>query len=177
MLESLRDHFDEVLERLEAAAGRQTRRFERPVLILGKLVGVQTGIRQLRRTTPLETEVIAGLKVPTLAEMARIKAWLLITRYTTRDYLDTVVLLEKLGPKQLGATFAAFDAIYHQDTGASPLVELGARLAEAAPADAPEVDLHTYKGLQAPWNGWEHLRRRGRYWSEEVARLALAGRA
>jgi hypothetical protein len=30
-------------------------------------------------------------------EMARIKAWLLATRYTVRDYLDTVVLFERLG--------------------------------------------------------------------------------
>jgi hypothetical protein len=56
-----------------------------------------TGIRQLRRTRPLETEVVAGLRVPTLAEMARVKAWLLATRHTVRDYLDTVVLLERLG--------------------------------------------------------------------------------
>jgi hypothetical protein len=34
----------------------------------------------------------AGLRLPTLAEMARIKAWLLAIRFTVRDYLDTVVL-------------------------------------------------------------------------------------
>ena len=45
--------------------------------ILGRLDGVMTGIRQLRRTRPLETEVVSGLRVPTLAEMARIRAWLL----------------------------------------------------------------------------------------------------
>jgi hypothetical protein len=56
----------------------------RRVLIPGRLDGVMTGIRQLRRTEPLETEEIAGLRVPTLAEMARIKAWLLATLYGTR---------------------------------------------------------------------------------------------
>src|SRR5213594_16595 len=85
VLEDLRDRFDEVLCTLEAVAGWQTERVQRPVLILGELDGILTGIRQLRRTRPLETEEVGGLRVPTLAEMARIKAWLLATRYTVRD--------------------------------------------------------------------------------------------
>ena len=99
VVDDLRDRFDEVLAALEAAAGWQTERIQRPVVILGQLDGILTGIRQLRRTAPLETEEIAGLRVPTLAEMARIKAWLLATRDTIRDYLDTVVLFERLGER------------------------------------------------------------------------------
>ncbi|MFH1436897.1 MAG: hypothetical protein ABIJ56_14410, partial [Pseudomonadota bacterium] len=96
VLSDLRDRFDQVLETLEAAAGWKTERIKRPVLILGRLEGIATGIRQLRRTRPLETQIVEGLRVPTLAEMARIKAWLLAVRHTVRDYLDTVVLLERL---------------------------------------------------------------------------------
>src|SRR5262245_42627678 len=84
VLDDLRERFDAVLGALEAAAGWQTERVRRPVVILGQLDGILTGIRQLRRTRPLETEEIAGLRVPTLAEMARIKAWLLATRRTVR---------------------------------------------------------------------------------------------
>jgi len=40
----------------------------------------------------------------TLAEMARIKAWLLATRHTVRDYLDTIVLLERLGEAPLAVS-------------------------------------------------------------------------
>jgi hypothetical protein len=101
VLEDLRDRFDDVLATLEAVAGWQTARVRRPVLILGQLDGVLTGIRQLRRTRPLETEEVDGLRVPTLAEMARIKAWLVATRNTVRDYLDTVVLFERLGEEGL----------------------------------------------------------------------------
>jgi hypothetical protein len=74
VLEDLGPRFDAVLAALEAVAGWQTARVQRPVAILGRLDGIMTGIRQWRRTCPLETEVIAGLRVPTLAEMARIKA-------------------------------------------------------------------------------------------------------
>ena len=85
------------------------------------LDGVLTGIRQLRRTRPLETEEIDGLRVPTLAEMSRIKAWLLATRDTTRDYLDTVVLFERLGDAGTGEALASLDSLYAQPTGTSVL--------------------------------------------------------
>ncbi len=173
VLADLRDRFDRILAELESAAGWRTDRVQRPVLILGQLDGVLTGIRQLRRTRPLETEQIAGLRVPTLAEMARIKAWLLVTRHTVRDYLDTVVLLERLGESGVSAAMREFDAIYHQPTGASPLTEVVERLAAAEPQDRSAIDLTTYRGLSAPWNDWHHLAVRGRHWAERLSTLAL----
>jgi hypothetical protein len=175
VLEDLRPRFEEVLATLEAAAGWQTARIQKPVAILGRLDGIMTGIRQLRRTRPLETEVVSGLRVPTLAEMARIKAWLLATRHTVRDYLDTVVLLERLGEDAAREAFAAFDEIYRQDTGASPLVEVVERLTAASPSDKPDTELRSYKGLVAPWNDWGHLAARGRHWAG-VLGAALLGR-
>jgi hypothetical protein len=173
VLEDLRDRFDEVLAALEAVAGWQTERVQRPVLILGQLEGILTGIRQLRRTRPLETEEVAGLQVPTLAEMARIKAWLLATRHTVRDYLDTVVLFERLGEEGVVAALRPFDDIYQQAAGTSPLAEVAERLAAAAPADLAEIDLRQYRALRTPWNDWHHLTARGRYWAAVVARLVL----
>jgi len=175
VIPDLRERFDEVLAALEAAAGWQTDRVQRPVVILGRLDGVMTGIRQLRRTQPLETEVIEGLRVPTLAEMARIKAWLLATRSTVRDYLDTVVLLERLGEAATIAAFASFDKIYVQDTGSSPLAEVTDRLALASPSDLPEIDLRTYRGLTPPWNDWKLVATHGRQWARVLAALVLGG--
>lgn len=172
VLEDLRGRFDEVLASLESAAGWHTSRLQRPVVILGRLDGIMTGIRQLRRTRPLETETISGLTVPTLAEMARIKAWLLATRHTVRDYLDTVVLLERLGEAGTREAFDSFDTIYAQED-VSPLVEVVERLAAATPTDAPEVDLRTYKELVSPWNEWAHLAARGRQWATVLAALPL----
>lgn len=173
VLEDLRNRFDQVLADLEAAAGWQTERTQRPVLILGQLDGVLTGIRQLRRTCPLETEIVAGLRVPTLREMARIKAWLLATRNTVRDYLDTVVLLERLGEGHVAKAFEDFDAIYAQPTGASPLAEAVERLRAAQPKDRGVVDVATYRNLVPPWNDWAHVERRGNHWAIVLARVAL----
>ncbi len=175
VLQDLRQRFDEVLAALESAAGWQTERVQRPVLILGQLEGVLTGIRQLRRTRPLETEEIQGLRVPTLAEMARIKAWLLATRHTVRDYLDTVVLLERLGEPGVVRAFKSFDEIYRQSSDVSPLAEVAERLAAATPIDAAQIDLKEYRGLRPPWNDWSHVVTVGRDWARVLARVALGG--
>lgn len=171
----LRERFDEVLAALEAVAGWSTERVQRPVLILGQLDGILTGIRQLRRTRPLEVEEVAGLRVPTLAEMARIKAWLLVTRHTVRDYLDTVVLCERLGEPRVVRAMRSFDAIYRQPTSASPLAEVVERLAAAAPSAAAKVDLRHYRALQPPWTDWGHVAARGRHWAQVIARVVLEG--
>jgi hypothetical protein len=169
----LRERFDDVLATLEAVAGWTTERVRRPVLIVGALDGMLTGLRQLRRSEPLETEVVDGLRVPTLAEMARIKAWLLATRYTTRDHLDTVVLFERLEEVALRSALSSFDRLYRQPGGASPLAEVAERLAAAAPLDRAAVDLTTYRGLIGPWNDWSHVEERGRRWAPVVASVAM----
>jgi hypothetical protein len=177
VLADLRDRFDAVLAALESVAGWTTARVQRPVLVLGRLDGILTGVRQLRRTCPLETEEIAGLRVPPLAEMARIKAWLLLTRHTVRDYLDTVVLLERLGEAGVPDAFGSFDDVYPQTSGASLLAELCERLAAAAPQDVASVDLATYRRLRPPWNDWAHVCERGRHWAVRLAPVALGGDA
>ena len=177
VLSDLRARFDEVLATLEAVAGWSTDRVQRPVLILGQLDGILTGVRQLRRTRPLEIEEVAGLRVPTLAEMTRIKSWLLVIRHTVRDYLDTVVLCERLGETGVTQAMRPFDAIYQQPTQTSPLAEVVERLAAATPSDATEVDLQHYRALQVPWTDWAHVAARGRHWARVIARVVLEGNA
>lgn len=174
VLNDLRARFDEVLDALEAAAGWRSARVRRPVLILGSLDGFQTGIRQLRRVEPLESEVVHGLRVPTLPEMARIKAWLLVTRNTVRDYLDVVVLLVRLGDQGAVEALRSLDRLYPQESGASVRAEFVERLAAAAPGDRADVDLRTYKGLIAPWTDWAHVSAEGARLSVLLAASTLA---
>ena len=49
VLPNLRDTFDDVLAQLESVAGWRTARLKRPVLILGSLDGIETGVRQMMR--------------------------------------------------------------------------------------------------------------------------------
>jgi hypothetical protein len=129
-----------------------TERIQRPVQIPGQLDGIMTGIRQLRRTRPLKTEIVQQLRVPTLPEMVRIKAWRLATRHTVRDHLDTVVLFERLGEDGVARALRELDAIYEQPTGASVVAEVAERLGAGEPSDRASVDLRTFKGIPPPWD-------------------------
>lgn len=156
VMHDLREQFSRVLEELEATAGWKTHRVRPPVMILGRFEGIETGIRQLIRTEPLETEVIRGIRVPTLAEMARIKAWLVVTRNATRDYVDLCALCARLGDAVTEA-LRPLDRLYPQDTGETVTRQLCKQLAEPRPYDLSSVDLRRYRGIRAPWNRWEAI--------------------
>jgi hypothetical protein len=169
VLTDLRERFDAVLAQLESVAGWQTARVTRPVLILGNLDGIQTGIRQLIRTAPLETQTVhiaqGALTVPTPAEILRIKAVLILRRNATRDYLDFAALSAHLGDAQACAALLNLDALYPQDNGESVLQQLIKQLAAPMPYDLEDIDLKEYRGLSKDWQDWSAVVR----WCERMS--------
>jgi hypothetical protein len=160
VLPDLRERFDELLDALESTDGWATARVRRPVLILGRLDGVETGIRQLIRQRPLEVEEVAvgtrSLRIPTLEEMTRIKAWLVLRRNAVRDYLDLVALADRLGDRA-AATLNALDDYYADQLGAGSrraATQLAKQLAEPRPYDLDDVDLARYRKLIPKWRSW-----------------------
>ena len=157
-LTDLRSRFDAVLAKLESVAGWKTARVRRPVLILGSLDGIETGVRQLIRETPLETETveIAGerLTVPTRAEMLRIKAVLIVRRNATRDYLDFVAMSELIGREATVTALENFDRLYPQPNGQSVRQQLQVQLANPLPYDLEETNLAEYKKLRPEYQDW-----------------------
>ncbi len=161
VLADLRVRFDDVLEHLERQEGWVTARVNRPVLILGSLDGIETGIRQLIRTRPLEVEEVEGpggpVRVPTLDEMLRIKAWLVLRRNATRDYLDVVALSERVGSEAAAKVALGLDEYYEDQLGAGGrrvATQLARQLAEPAPYDLSDLDLRTYRRLDERWRDW-----------------------
>jgi len=163
-LNDLRSRFDEVLAQLESVAGWKTARVRRPVLILGSLDGIETGIRQLVRDEPLETEEvdIAGEKLllPSKAEMLRIKAVLILKRNATRDYLDTIAMSEVLGTAGAIDALKDFDRLYPQENGESALQQLQVQLANPMPYDLDDTNLAQYKHLKAEYQDWSAVKAR-----------------
>lgn len=158
----LRGRFDEVLAAPEETRGWITARVQRPVLILGKLEGVETGVRNLIRRTPMEVEmVVVGnrrLRVPTLVEITRIKACLCLLRNATRDYLDFVALADRLGAGEAAAVVAGMDRYYADQLGAGGrrvAAQVARQLAEPRPDDLGEIDLLSYRGLDRRWRDWQ----------------------
>lgn len=163
VLTDLRERFDQVLEALESSDGWVTARVKRPVLILGRLDGVETGIRQLIRRRPLDLEEVEvgghALRVPTLAETLRIKGWLVLVRNATRDYLDVVALAARIGPDASGAVLE-LDEYYEDQIGPDGrriATQLVKQLADPAPYDLDDVDLTHYRRLVPRWQEWDHV--------------------
>jgi len=174
VLVDLRDRFDEVLAQLESVAGWHTARVKRPVLILGSLDGVETGVRQLIREQPLETvDVNVGgvsLVVPTEPEMLRIKAVLILKRNATRDYLDFVALAERLGSDRVFAAMGNLDELYPQPSGESALQQLQVQLAHPLPFDLDETNLAEYRRLDPRWHDWRRVTQRCAAIASEIFR-------
>jgi hypothetical protein len=162
ILTDLSSRFETVLSDLESVAGWTTARIKRPVMILGSLDGIETGVRQLIRTSPLETAqlMVDGKKitVPTESEIVRIKGILILKRNATRDYLDFAALADHMGKDAFFSAIARFDELYPQPNGESALLQLQIQLAEPLPYDLEETHLDEYKNLRDEWKDWKRVR-------------------
>ena len=162
VLTDLNSRFDQVLRELESVAGWKTARVQRPVQILGSLDGIETGVRQLIREEPLETNVVdsrgARLTVPTEGEILRIKGVLILKRNATRDYLDFVALADRMDERHVATALQSFDRLYPQPNGESPLQQLQIQLANPMPYDLDETELSEYKNLNPRWHDWKTVK-------------------
>lgn len=162
VLPNLRHTFDDVLAQLEAVAGWRTARVKRPVLILGSLDGIETGVRQMIREQPLETQEISigdvRLVVPTEEELLRIKGVLILRRNATRDYLDFAALAERIGQARITEALARLDQLYPQPNGESALQQLQVQLANPMPYDLENTDLREYRRLNPKWHDWNRVK-------------------
>jgi hypothetical protein len=162
VIAGLTDRFDDVLAQLESAAGWQTSRVKRPVMIMGSLDGILTTVRNQIRSAPLETRTVdvggQSLRVPSSAEILRIKAWLIVRRNATRDFLDVAAVSDRLGVARSAAALADLDRLYPQpnDHGAVRL-QLMAQLSQPRPYDLDDVrpNLREYKSIAVRWQSWE----------------------
>lgn len=165
VLADLVDRYETVLEAVEATEGWATsvRASKPPFTIMGKLGGVEAGLRQMRRTRPLETcEVDVGdgasVVAPTAPEALRVKAFLVVQRNVVRDYLDVVALAEHLGLDTAVEVLSEIDDYYADRSGeqGSVLTSLVVSLADPNPRDTEVIDeLSRYKGLDSRYHQWD----------------------
>ncbi|MGI8415886.1 MAG: hypothetical protein ACR2P2_06680 [Nakamurella sp.] len=167
VLADLKDRYAEVLEAVEVTDGWVTsvRASAPPMTLLGSLGGIEAGLRQLRRTRPLEVQEVdlndAGvLRVPTTAETLRIKAYLVVQRNQTCDYLDVVALADRYGRDGAVGALLGLDGYYRDRSGSpdSVLTALIQRLSEPNPRDQRvTTELASYKGLAERWHRWSSV--------------------
>jgi hypothetical protein len=161
VVSDLAERFDSILENLEALGDWSTARVQPGKIILGELGGIETGVRQLLRSRPLESVEIQvqgkPLLVPTVAEILRIKAWLALSRNQTRDYLDITAIADSMGLDEAAAVLDGIDD-YYADINRRPeavSTQLVRQLADPRPRDAEvTAQLESYKELDPRWHDW-----------------------
>jgi len=158
----LADRFEMVLEAVEEEEGWATNRVTPGKVILGNLDGIEAGVRQMIRKVPLEVTTVqlpdgGEVTVPTAEETLRIKAFLVVRRNQTRDYLDLAALAEHLGVERAAAVLAGIDAYYadQAETKDGISSQLVRQLADPQPADSAVTEqLADYRRLQQRWAEW-----------------------
>ncbi len=163
VMADLEERYAEIVESVEATDGWVTsvRASSPPLTLLGSLDGVEAGLRQLRRVRPLEVEEVTvdghRLRVPTLPECLRVKAFLMVQRNQVRDYLDVVALADRLGGDLAVTTLDHIDD-YSRDRSEGDdgvLTAVVQRLSQPAPRDVRVTgQLRSYKGLVERWHEW-----------------------
>src|ERR1039457_144939 len=157
----LAERFDTILQNLEALGDWSMTKAQPGKIILGELGGIETGIRQLLRSRPLEsTEIeVRGkrLVIPTAPEILRIKAWLALNRTQTRDYLDIAALATQIGLDDAATILQGIDE-YYTDINTRPeavATQLARQLSDPRPRDAEvTTQLASYKALDPRWHDW-----------------------
>jgi len=167
VLADLVERYETVLEAVEATEGWATsvRASKPPFTIMGSLWGIEAGLRQIRRTRPLETcEIAVGedaaVVAPSAPEALRVKAFLVVQRNVVRDYLDVVALAEHLGLDTAVEILRDIDAYYEDRSGetGSVLTSLVIALADPKPRDTEVIEeLPRYKGLDDRYHRWDHV--------------------
>lgn len=162
VVQDLGDRYEVILDALEREPEWVTNRVRPGKIILGAIGDIEVGVRELVRTVPLETQEVLlpsgrTLRVPTAQETLRVKAFLIVKRNQTRDYLDVCALADRYGYGPAARTLSDIDRFYTDpDGGGTPVVDqLVRQLAEPRPQDSRVTGrLPTYKALAPRWQDW-----------------------
>jgi hypothetical protein len=169
VVKDLARSYDAAIVALESIVGWRTQRRVKGKLILGRIEDIDAGLRNQKRSAPLETmtlELGGGrkLRLPTIGEMLRIKAYLVVDRNATRDYLDVAALSHRLGARKAAAALERMSELYADfaGEGGDMLSTVVVRLSNPEPYDLTQVDLSEYRGIVEPWKDWQAVVRQCR---------------
>lgn len=161
IVKDLANGYGTAIAALESIVGWRTKRRIRGKLVLGGIDGIDAGLRNQRRSAPLEVTTVTvpdgrELRIPTIEEMLRIKTYLVVDRDATRDYLDVAALSHRLGLPKSARALSRMNELYSDfaGEGGDMLTTIVVKLSNPSPYDLTEVDLGEYKGIVPPWNDW-----------------------
>lgn len=137
-----------------------------PVLILGSLDGVEIGYRQMRRTMPIETQLIntpdGELVVPTVPELIRTKAFLTYNRNYTRDFFDFAELSCLYETEEVVEILKNLDEIFRWEKQPTVILEVIKNLLSPNPHDLYDEKhgFDQFRFLDPKLKTWEQVAQR-----------------
>jgi hypothetical protein len=105
----------------------------------------------------LEVVEREGLCLPTLAEMIRVKSFVLSDRRAVRDYVDVCALVETAGMDDAVRAMRPFATLYQGLTAVGALAAF-AEAAHDTPADVSDVNLQDWRLLRPEYQDLERVR-------------------
>jgi hypothetical protein len=161
VIKDLAKNYGAAILALESIAGWRTHRRLKGKMVLGTVNKIGAGLRNQRRSAPLETTEVSlpdghSLRLPTIEETLRIKTFLLVDRNATRDYLDVAALSHHIGLTRSAAALERMNELYAEfkHEAGDMLTAVAVKLSLPDPYDLTDIDLSEYKGIVAPWNNW-----------------------
>jgi hypothetical protein len=171
----LAERFDDVENALLGMDDFSIARIRRPVLILGSLDGDEIGLRQLRRAEPLDAVEVDGLWIPTLAELLRVKSFLLSDRRAVRDFIDVCALVRTAGLEAALTAMEPFDALYGGVSTAGPLLAF-AEAAHDQPVDLDDFNPASWRSLAPAYRDIQRVLTEVRNFAVRAVEAAAARR-
>jgi hypothetical protein len=113
--------------------------------------------------------------IPSLAEMLRVKAFLLAQRRAARDFVDVAALAQTLGSEQCIKALGYLNLVYPAGT-AQTTISAFAEACEGEPVDIGTVDLAAYQGVKAPFTDRAYVLESCRRLGRSIVKLELADR-
>ena len=110
--------------------------------------------------------------VPTPEETLRIKVFMCTDRQATRDFVDVAALTEHIGIERATLALSYLNQIYAGVGNQSRLTRF-AEVARQQPIDLDTVDLSSYRGIQPPYDEWEHVAHVCRQLADEMLALEM----
>lgn len=134
------DQFEQTLPALERLSGIESPVSPAP----GCLDGIETSVRELSRSEPLELESfeVGGRMVSTPSEREILRIWAvqILTQNRTADYLCFASLFASMEEGVAADAFVSFDRLYPLLSGESALQQLLAQLACLVPCDVQQSE-------------------------------------
>ncbi len=175
VLTDLSKRFEEVREHLLQLPDWKESRVHVPVLILGSLEGFEIGYRQMRRATPIETQIIetpdGPLIIPTVEELLRTKAFLTYNRNYTRDFVDFAELSCLFETSDVVDILSDLDERFRWEKQPTVLVEVIKKLLSPEPHDLEDTryGFSQLRLLNPRLKSWDQVAERCREIGKELS--------